>query len=99
MFSARQCFFLHASFTTFSTKVFIPSISSIFRRVYMSNGYIFKEILNEVKGLKKMLLNVEDMLEVEKLTKQDIKAILASESEFKKGKFVTLEQLKSQLGI
>ncbi len=65
----------------------------------MTEAYMMKEILEEVKDLKKMFIKIEDMIELEILTKEDLNAIRMSESEIKKGKFITLEQLKADLGI
>jgi len=65
----------------------------------MTEVYIMKEILKEVKDLKKMFIKMEDMIDLEMLTKDDLNAIRTSESEIKRGKFVILEQLKADLGI
>ncbi len=79
--------------------IFISTLPKYILVVHMTEIYVMKEILREVKDLKKMFMKMEDMIEWDILTKEDLNAIRMSESEIKRGKFVTLEQLKTDLGI
>lgn len=42
---------------------------------------------------------VQNMVGEEELTKQELKQIRKARTDFKKGKYVTLEQLKEELGM
>ena len=42
---------------------------------------------------------MEKAVQIEKLTKDDLREIRLSEGEIKKGKYKTLEQVKKELGI
>ncbi len=58
---------------------------------------IVKQFLSEMKDVKKRLMRVESMLAEEQLTPEDWKEIRKSREEIKKGRYVTLEQLKKEL--
>ncbi len=58
---------------------------------------LLKEILKEVKDVKHRVLMVQSMVSEEELTKQELKQIKKARTDFKKGKYVTLEQLKEEL--
>jgi len=60
---------------------------------------ILKEILKEVKDVKKRLVTVQSMVGEEELTKQELRQVRKARADFKKGKYVTLEQLKEELGM
>ena len=60
---------------------------------------IIKELLKEIKEIDERLKRVEKAVPTEVLTKTDLRAIEKSESEIRKGKYVTAEQLKKELGI
>lgn len=60
---------------------------------------ILKEILREVKDVKKRLLVVQNMVGEEELTKQELSQVKKARADFKKGKYVTLDQLKEELGM
>lgn len=60
---------------------------------------ILKEILKEVKDVKKGLLTVQSMVGEEELTGAELRQIKRARADFKKGKYVSLEQLKEELGI
>ncbi|MBI4009708.1 MAG: hypothetical protein HY361_00740 [Candidatus Aenigmarchaeota archaeon] len=60
---------------------------------------MIKELLKEIKEMDKRLSRVERAVPVEILTKSDLRAIKKSEEEIRKGKYVTAEQLKKELGI
>lgn len=60
---------------------------------------ILKEILKEVKDVKKRILIVQSMVGEEELTKAELRQIRKARADFKKGKYVTLEQLKEELGM
>lgn len=58
---------------------------------------LLKEILKEVKDVKHRVLMMQSMVSEEELTKQELKQIKKARTDFKKGKYVTLEQLKEEL--
>jgi len=60
---------------------------------------ILKAILKEVRDVKKRVLMVQSMVGEEELTKQELRQIKKARADFKKGKYVTLEQLKEELGM
>ena len=60
---------------------------------------MIKELLKEIKEMDKRLSRVERSVPIEILTKSDLRAIKKSEEEIRKGKYVTAEQLKKELGI
>ncbi len=60
---------------------------------------ILKELLKEVKDIKKRVIRVEKAIETEKLTQEDLMEIRKSEAEIKAGKYKTLEQAKKELGV
>ncbi len=60
---------------------------------------MIKELLKEMKDVKKRIMRVEKAVEIEKLTKEDLREIRKSEAEIKAGKYKTLEQVKKELGI
>lgn len=60
---------------------------------------MIKELLKEIKEMDKRLKRVEKAVPAEVLTKADLRDIEKSENEIKKGKYVTAEQLKKELGI
>ena len=60
---------------------------------------MIKELSKQVREMNKRLVRVERAVPIEMLTKDDIMAIKKSEEEIKKGKSVTAEQLKKELGI
>lgn len=60
---------------------------------------IIKQFLHEIKDVKRHLIRVESMLAEEQLTPEDWKEIRKSREEIRKGKYVTLEQLKKELQI
>ena len=60
---------------------------------------LIKELLKQMKEMNKRLVRVERAVPIEMLTKADLRAIKKSEEEIKKGKYVTAEQLKKELGI
>jgi len=60
---------------------------------------IIRQFLSEVKDMKRRLIRVESMLAEEQLTPEDWKEIRKSREEIRKGKYVTLEQLKKELRI
>ncbi len=60
---------------------------------------MIKELFREVKEMNRRLVRVERAVPIEILTKSDLRAIRKSEDEIRKGKYVTAEQLKKELGI
>ncbi|MBI2542786.1 MAG: hypothetical protein HYW24_01220 [Candidatus Aenigmarchaeota archaeon] len=60
---------------------------------------MLKGLLRELKIIDKRLRRVEKILPIEILTKDDSEQIRKSETEIKKGKYRTLEQVKKELGI
>lgn len=60
---------------------------------------LLKELSKDVKDIRRRLIRVERAVEIEELTKEDLRAIKKSEGEIRKGKCVTAEQLKKELGI
>jgi len=60
---------------------------------------ILKAILKEVRDVKKRVLMVQSMVGEEELTKQELRQIKKARADFKKGKYVTLEQLKEEIGM
>lgn len=60
---------------------------------------ILKEILKEVKDVKRRLVMVQSMAREEELTREELEQIRKARADFKKGKYVTLEQLKKELGM
>jgi len=60
---------------------------------------IMRQFLKEIKDVKRRLMRVETMLAEEQLTPEDWKEIRKSREEIRKGKYVTLEQLKKELRI
>ena len=60
---------------------------------------MIKELFREVKEMNRRLTRVERAVPIEILTKSDLRAIRKSEDEIRKGKYVTAEQLKKELGI
>lgn len=60
---------------------------------------ILKELLREMKDMKKRLMRVEKAVEIEKLTKEDLREIRKSEAEIRAGKYKTLEEVKKELDI
>ena len=53
----------------------------------------------DVNDIKRRLIRMERAVQLEELTKEDLRAIKKSEEEIRKGKYVTSEQLKKELGI
>lgn len=49
--------------------------------------------MNEFRGM------VQSMVDQKELTKPELKQIKKAREDFKKGKYVTLEQLKKELGM
>lgn len=60
---------------------------------------LLKELSKDIKDIRRRLIRVERAVEIEQLTKEDLRAIKKSEEEIKKGKYATAEQLKKELGI
>ena len=60
---------------------------------------ILKEILKEVRDVKQRLSTVQSMVMEEELTKQELRQIKKARADLKKGKYVTLEQLKKEIGM
>ena len=60
---------------------------------------MIQELLKEIRKMDKRLSRVEKVVPIEMLTKSDLRAIKKSEEEIRKGKYVTSEQLKRELGI
>ena len=60
---------------------------------------LLKEMAKDVREIKRRLITVEKAVQIEKLTKDDLREIRLSEGEIKKGKYKTLEQVKKELGI
>lgn len=60
---------------------------------------LLKEMMKELKDVKKRLMHMESLLEGEELTKEELRQIKRSEEEIKKGKYVTLGQLKKELRL
>jgi len=60
---------------------------------------LLKELSKDIKDIRRRLIRVEKAVEIEELTKEDLRTIKKSEEEIRKGKFVTAEQLKKELGI
>ena len=60
---------------------------------------MIKELFRELKEMNKRLKRVERAVPLEMLTKAELKAIKRSEEEIRKGKYVTAEQLKKELGM
>ena len=58
---------------------------------------IIKQFLSEMNDVKRRLMRVESMLAEEQISPDDWKEIRKSREEIKKGKYVTLEQLKKEL--
>ena len=58
---------------------------------------IMRQFLNELKDVKRSLRRVESILAEDHLTAEDWEEIKKSREEIKKGKYVTLEQLKKEL--
>lgn len=58
-----------------------------------------KNLVKEIRDVKKRLMKVEKAIEFGRLTKEDLREIRISEDEIKSGKYVTLEQAKKELGI
>ena len=56
-----------------------------------------KELLKEMKDVKKRLIRIEKAVEAEILTREDLLEIRRSEAEIKAGKYKTLEQAKKEL--
>ena len=60
---------------------------------------LIKQYLKEIRDVKKHLMRVEAMLAEERLTPEDWKDIEKAREEIRKGKYLTLEQLKKELRI
>ncbi|MBI3412590.1 MAG: hypothetical protein HY051_00730 [Candidatus Aenigmarchaeota archaeon] len=60
---------------------------------------ILTEILKEVKDVKRRVLIMQHLSEDEVLTKDELKQLRKARADFKKGRYVTLEQLKEELGM
>lgn len=60
---------------------------------------LLKELSRDIKDIKRRLIKMERIVELEQLTKEDLRTIKKSEEEIKKGKYVTAGQLKKELGI
>lgn len=60
---------------------------------------LVKQSLKEIMDIKKRLMRVEAMLAEEQLTPTDWKEIEKAREEIRKGRYVTLEQLKKELRI
>lgn len=60
---------------------------------------LVKQYLKEIRDMKKHLMRVEAMLTEERLTPKDWKDIEKAREEIRKGKYLTLEQLKKELRI
>ena len=60
---------------------------------------MIKELFREIKEMNRRLARVERAVPIDILTKSDLRAIKKSEDEIRKGKYVTAEQLKKELGI
>jgi len=60
---------------------------------------LLKELSRDIKDIKRRLIRMERVVVLEQLTREDLRAIKKSEEEIKKGKYVTAEQLKKELGI
>lgn len=58
---------------------------------------IIKQFLNEMKDVKRRLMRVEHMLSEDQLSPKDWNEIRKTREEIRKGKYVTLEQLKKEL--
>ena len=58
-----------------------------------------KGIVDEMKEIKLRLARIENLIREEMLTPSEIEAIKKAEEEIKKGKFITAQQLKKELGI
>ncbi len=65
----------------------------------LAQSGLLKELLKEVKDIKKRVIRVEKAIESEKLTAGDLGEIRKSEAEIKAGKYKTMEQVKKELGI
>jgi hypothetical protein len=53
----------------------------------------------QVREIKKRLMRMENLIGLEELSEEDLKAIRESEEEIKRGEYVTAEQLKKELKI
>ena len=60
---------------------------------------LLKQLSKDVNDIKRRLIRMERAVQWEELTKEDLRAIKKSEEEIRKGKYVTSEQLKKELGI
>ena len=60
---------------------------------------LLKQMSRDIKVVKTRLMKMESLLEGEELTKEELRQIRLSEEQIKKGKYVTLDQLKKELGI
>lgn len=60
---------------------------------------ILRDLLKQMKIMDKRLRRVEKAVPIEMLNREELRAIEKSEKEIKKGKYVTAEQLKKELGI
>ena len=60
---------------------------------------MLKDVLKQMKIMDKRLKRVERVMPIVTLTKTELDAIRKSEDEIRKGKYVTSEQLKKELGI
>jgi hypothetical protein len=58
---------------------------------------MIKQFLKEMEDMKRRLIRVESMLAEEQLTLEDWKEIRKSREEIRKGKYVTLDQLKKRV--
>ena len=58
---------------------------------------LIKQSLREIKDVKRHLMRVEAMLVEDQLTMGDWKEIEKAREEIRKGKYLTLEQLKKEL--
>ncbi len=60
---------------------------------------MLKDLLKEIREMNRRLARIERVMPIEMLNKSDLKAIKKSEDEIRKGRYVTAEQLKRELGI
>ena len=58
---------------------------------------LIKQSLKEIKDVKRHLMRVEAMLVEDQLTMGDWREIEKAREEIRKGKYLTLEQLKKEL--
>lgn len=60
---------------------------------------LLKQMSHDIREVRDRLIKMESLLENDEPTKEELRQVRISDAQIKRGKYVTLRQLKEELGM